>query len=98
MQYLVLRQFSSMGVLHKKGTVVDEACIRSPRLRQSEGKIIPAVPSFYVPAETSSNEESLQDTLNEVPIDSTESQVDIVTGDEKSSDVTHRLFSLHKTE
>ena len=34
-----------------KGTIVDESQIRSPRLRQSEGKIIPAVSSFEVPIE-----------------------------------------------
>lgn len=45
MKYLILRSFRSYGVTLHKGEVVDEAQIRSPRLRRSEGKIIPAVSS-----------------------------------------------------
>ena len=51
MKYLVLRSFRSFGVTLHKGEVVDEAAIRSPRLRRSEGKIIPAVSSSTAPEE-----------------------------------------------
>ena len=51
MKYLVLHSFRSFGVMLHKGEVVDEAAIRSPRLRRSEGKIIPAVSSSTAPAE-----------------------------------------------
>ena len=51
MKYLVLRSFRSFGVTLHKGEVVDEAAIRSPRLRRSEGKIIPAVSSLTAPEE-----------------------------------------------
>jgi len=54
MQYLVLQRFSSIGKTFLKGTVVDGREMRSPRLRQSEGKIVPAVSSFNVPAEPGS--------------------------------------------
>lgn len=52
MQYLVLSRFNSFGNLLEKGTVVDESAIRSPRLRCSEGKIIPAVSSLEIPVES----------------------------------------------
>lgn len=51
MKYLVLHSFRSFGVMLHKGEVVDEAAIRSPRLRRSEGKIIPAVSSSTAPGE-----------------------------------------------
>lgn len=51
MKYLVLSSFRSFGVTLHKGEVVDEAAIRSPRLRRSEGKIIPAVSSSTAPEE-----------------------------------------------
>ena len=51
MKYLVLRSFRSFGVTLHKGEVVDEAASRSPRLRRSEGKIIPAVSSLTAPEE-----------------------------------------------
>ena len=51
MKYLVLHSFRSFGVMLHKGEVVDEAAIRSPRLRRSEGKIIPAVASSTAPEE-----------------------------------------------
>ena len=51
MKYLVLHSFRSFGVMLHKGEVVDEAAIRSPRLRRSEGKIIPAVSSSTAPEE-----------------------------------------------
>lgn len=51
MKYLVLHSFRSFGVTLHKGEVVDEVAIRSPRLRRSEGKIIPAVSSSPVPEE-----------------------------------------------
>lgn len=51
MKYLVLHSFRSFGVTLHKGEVVDEAAIRSPRLRRSEGKIIPAVSSSTAPEE-----------------------------------------------
>ena len=51
MKYLVLHSFRSFGVMLHKGEVVDEAAIRPPRLRGSEGKIIPAVSSSTAPEE-----------------------------------------------
>lgn len=60
MQYLVLRRFRTMGVWLMKGSVVDESVIKSPRIRQSEGKIIPAVSSLEVPKEMET-EESISD-------------------------------------
>lgn len=68
MQYLVLQQFRCLGKLLKKGTVVDGREIRSPRLRQAEGKIIPAVSSFTTPAESGSEGPALQDGFKEVDI------------------------------
>lgn len=50
MKYLILHNFTSYGRYLRKGEVVDEAEIRSPRLRRSEGKIIPAVSSKAAPA------------------------------------------------
>jgi len=49
MKYLVLHSFRCYGVMLRKGEVVDESAIRSPRLRLSEGKIIPAVEEPLVP-------------------------------------------------
>lgn len=49
MKYLVLHNFWSYGRYLRKGEVVDEAEIRSPRLRRSEGKILPAVSSKTAP-------------------------------------------------
>lgn len=49
MKYLVLHNFRSYGKRHIKGEVVDEAEVRSPRLRISEGKIVPAVSSSAEP-------------------------------------------------
>ncbi len=51
MKYLVLHSFTSYGRLLRKGEVVDEAEIRSPRLRISESKIIPAVSSSPEPVD-----------------------------------------------
>jgi hypothetical protein len=65
MQYLVLQQFRSLGKTFVKGTVIDGREIRSPRLRQSEGKIIPAVSSFTVPAESVSEGQASQDGFKE---------------------------------
>lgn len=48
-KYLVLRPFNSYGRYFRKGDVVDAAEIRTPSLRMSEGKIIPAVSSAKVP-------------------------------------------------
>lgn len=53
MKYLVLRPFRSFGVTLCKGDIVDEEQIRSPYLRRSEGKIVPAVSSAKVPEEVS---------------------------------------------
>lgn len=50
-KYLVLHSFNSFGKRHLRGDVVLATDIRSPGLRQSEGKIILAVPSTEVPAE-----------------------------------------------
>ena len=69
MQYLVLRGFRSFDKYLEKGTVVDEADIRSPRLRLSEGKIVPAVSSLDVPAEFGTEEPPLQETFDGVDID-----------------------------
>lgn len=43
MEYLVLHSFRCYGRTLRKGEVVDESAIRSPRLRLSEGKIIQAI-------------------------------------------------------
>lgn len=51
MKYLVLTRFRTYGKQLEKGMVVDESEIRSPLLRMSEGKIVPAVSSSTVPAE-----------------------------------------------
>lgn len=51
MKYLVLTRFRSYGKQFEKGMVVDESEVRSPLLRMSEGKIVPAVSSSTVPAE-----------------------------------------------
>lgn len=68
MQYLVLQQFRCLGKLFRKGTVVDGREIRSPRLKQSEGKIIPAVSSFITPAESGSEGPALQSDFKEEDI------------------------------
>lgn len=49
MIYLVLRPFRSYGNYFGKGDVVDGSKIRSPKLRMSEGLIIPAVSSAQPP-------------------------------------------------
>ena len=51
MKYLVLRRFTSYGVVLHKGDVVDESQIRSPRLRVSEGKIVAVKAVADVPEE-----------------------------------------------
>lgn len=58
--YLVLRPFRTFGKLLMKGDVVPETEIRSPRLRMSEGKIIPAVSSSMVPEEFGADEPNSQ--------------------------------------
>jgi hypothetical protein len=65
MKYLVLRSFRSFGKTLTKGTVVDAADIRSPRLRQAEGKIVPAVSSSQVPVEFAAEEPAPQATLED---------------------------------
>lgn len=65
MQYLILRSFRSYDKYLEKGTVVDEKEIRSPRLRRSEGKIIPAVPSFNVPVSDDVPQSHSQDILGD---------------------------------
>ena len=68
MKYLVLHSFRSFGVMLHKGEVVDEAAIRSPRLRRSEGKIIPAVSSSTAPEEVAvTNEGANKSTPPEKP-------------------------------
>lgn len=73
MQYLVLQRFCSLGKTFTKGTVVDGREMRSPRLRQSEGKVIPAVSSFIVPVGSGSEGPAPQDkigcTNKEVPVE-----------------------------
>lgn len=59
-KYLVLRSFRSFGKYLAKGTVVDISEIRSPRLRQSEGKITLAVSSLEVPVESGTEAPDLQ--------------------------------------
>lgn len=61
MKYLVLKQFTSYGRLFLRGETVDGSEIRTPSLRQSEGKIVPAVPSFEVPEEIVSEQAPPQD-------------------------------------
>ena len=51
MKYLVLQRFRTFGKELTKGQVVYESEIRSPLLRRSEGKIVPAVSSSEVPVE-----------------------------------------------
>ena len=60
MQYLVLRQFRTFGKTLRKGDVVDESEIRSPLLRMSEGKIIPAVSSSPYPAAPEESERPVE--------------------------------------
>lgn len=70
MKYLVLRRFRTYGVTYLKGDVIDESVIRSPRIRQSEGKIIPAVSSSEVPKEVGIVEDTpSKGTAEEVTID-----------------------------
>lgn len=58
MKYIVLRSFKSYGNYLRKGTIVDETEIRNKKLRISEKKIYPVVPS-------SNTAESSVDTVNE---------------------------------
>lgn len=51
MTYLVVIPFRSFGKTLKRGQLVDESEIRSPRIRYSEGKIVPAVSSSEIPEE-----------------------------------------------
>jgi hypothetical protein len=64
MKYLVLRPFRSYGIPYNKGDIVDEKDIRSPYLRRSEGKIVPAVSSANVP--------DVEDQKIQTPAQSTE--------------------------
>lgn len=66
MQYLILQRFRSYGKTLEKGTIVDAEMIRSPRLRQSEGKIIAAVSSSEVPVESGTEEPTPQVTTKEM--------------------------------
>ena len=45
MKYIVLRSFKSYDKYLKKGTIVDATEVRNPKLRISEKKIYPVVPS-----------------------------------------------------
>lgn len=77
MKYLVLHTFRSFGKMLHKGDVVDESEIRTPSLRRSEGKIIPAVSSSTVPAEEAVFEESAVPPQEpEKDSDTTEANVD----------------------
>lgn len=60
MKYLVLHTFRSFGRTLRKGEVVDESAIRSPRLRLSERKIVPAVEEPLNSAVISSGETEQQ--------------------------------------
>ena len=60
MKYLVLHTFRSFGRTLRKGEVVDESAIRSPRLRLSERKIVLAVEAPLNPAVISSGESEQQ--------------------------------------
>lgn len=64
MQYLVLRPFKTFGNFYKRGDVVDEKEIRSPRIRVSEGKIVPVVSSLTLPEESG---EAVQTSPQVVP-------------------------------
>ena len=83
MKYLVLRRFRSYGIQFEKGQIVDAEQIRSPHLRQSEGKIIPAVSSFTVPEEFGS-EDNIKATSSDGIVEA-EDKKD-VTEDEKKSE------------
>ena len=79
MKYLVLQDFRSFGKPLTRGSVVDESEIRSPLLRQSEGKITPAVSSFTAPPvpeteTTDTGEQTLgdDDTSVDEPTDTVE--------------------------
>lgn len=65
MKYLVLHNFWSYGRYLRKGEVVDEAEIRSPRLRRSEGKIFPAVSSKTSPEGKGVAAPTSQETVTE---------------------------------
>lgn len=80
MQYLVLKRFRTYGKELVKGQVVDEAEIRSPLLRMSEGKIVPAVSSSTVPAEPGVDVE-VSTTPRDTEMD------DDKTGDTKPEDI-----------
>lgn len=58
MKYLVLTRFRTYGKQLEKGMVVDESEIRSPLLRMSEGKIVPAVSSSTAPVEPGEADEA----------------------------------------
>lgn len=62
MKYLVIQRFRSFGKTLTKGSVVDSSEIRSPYIRISEGKIVPAVSSLKVPVEFESEASALQAT------------------------------------
>lgn len=79
MKYLVLTRFRSYGKQFEKGMVVDESEIRSPMLRMSEGKIIPAVSSSTVPAEPGddiTSEPASQDVSGDVDTGDEDETVD----------------------
>lgn len=97
MKYLVLRRFRTYGVTYLKGDVIDESVIRSPRIRQSEGKIIPAVSSSEVPKEVGIVEDTpSKGTAEEVTID--EIEIEIETEDEDNTEIDEEdkpvLFKL----
>lgn len=78
MKYLVLKPFRSYGIGYKKGEILDEKLIRSPYLRRSEGKIIPAVSSANVP--------DVADEPIEAPAQSTEDDDTKVEGAQTTND------------
>lgn len=83
MEYLVLRRFRTLGVTYVKGEVIDASLIRSPKIRISEGKIVPAVSSSEVPKEAGIEED--------IPSEGTEEEVTIDETDEKEEKPVFRF-------
>ncbi len=101
MNYLVLRSFYSFGKLLSKGTIVDESAIRSPLLRVSDGKIVPAVPSSNIPVEdatTATPQVLLEDKhiVEPEPEKAPEQKPESPTAEEKPAVIKTTKFNLKK--
>ena len=82
MPYLILHSFRSYGVSYKKGDVVNENAIRSPRLRLAEGKIL------AVSDDSNTSQEAAELTVPSSQISTETDEVttsDILTKTEESS-------------